>query len=77
MHGRPTARTEDFRQYGFIHMEMGLRGQGSHVHERSRARAAAGAGCDRAEPGCRSEYIVLHQKIDTNYRCSEVNRYIK
>jgi len=50
MHGRPTARTEDFRQYGFIHMEMGLRGQGSHVHERSRARAATGAGCDRAEP---------------------------
>jgi len=23
------------------------------------------------------EIIVLHQKIDTNYRCSEVNRYIK
>ena len=26
MHATPTARTEDFQQYGFIHMDMGHRG---------------------------------------------------
>jgi hypothetical protein len=49
MHGSPTARTEDFRQYGFIHMDMGHRGWTSHVHERSRALAATGAGSNCAE----------------------------
>lgn len=44
MHASPTSRTEDFRHYGFIYMNMGHPGLGSHVHERSGARGRPRAG---------------------------------
>ena len=39
---------------------------------------AIALGIEAAKAGFRVNFIiVLHQKIDINYRCSEVNRYIK
>ena len=52
MHGSPTARTEDFPQYVFIHMDMGLWGwarMGMSARGRGRGRPQAQAATVRSQ----------------------------